>query len=158
VVELSGTDDVDCFSLQLREGDVITAMTAPLENLRDGFDVPDTLIGLLDSSNALLASNDDGGLDGEGTIPELADLASDAPLATNVLGSALVVLVPADGIYYLGVSGFGDLDFDGRNDGAGVAHGQSGAYALLVSVVSEPAALILWTGCACAMLVRRRAD
>src|SRR4029079_4152977 len=54
--------DVDFFRLDLKAGDVLSAMTAPLGDLGVSFGRPDTLLGLFDSSGMnLLVENDDAG-------------------------------------------------------------------------------------------------
>jgi hypothetical protein len=110
-------------------------MTAPLADLPTTFDVPDTVLGLFDSTGALIFQNDDAGNEGEHSVDP--DLASDNPNSSGgILGSALRALIPADGTYYLAVTGFGDPDFTG-------SHGEAGRYALLVGVVPEPATVLL---------------
>ncbi len=102
-------NDVDFVGLgPLVAGDVITAVTTPLE---DGFfQVPDTILGVFNAAGIRLALNDDAG-DG--------------------FGSAIRFLVPADGDYFLGVSGFGDFSFEGFHD-------EEGRYAFTVSLVPIP--------------------
>jgi len=124
-----GESDVDFFRLDLKAGDVLSTMTAPLDDLGTSFDYPDTLLGLFDSSGTnLLVVNDDAGWEFDNHYP----LASDFPYAGGIYGSALRALIPEDGTYYLAVTGFGDDDYAGT-------HAEFGAYALLVGVaVPEP--------------------
>jgi hypothetical protein len=127
--------DIDFYELELSAGQVLSAMTAPLADLSSTFDAPDTVLALFDSAGNKLVENDDAGNEGEHSDP---DLASDNPFDSGgIFGSALRALIPANGKYYLGVTGFSDADFRG-------SHGESGRYALLVGVaVPEPAAIVL---------------
>ena len=131
---VDGTD-VDFFELNLKQGDVLSALTAPLKELPNSFDRPDTLIGLFDSNGTMFALGDDAGKDNEGDIPELEGLSSDFPHVEKNYGSGIHVVIVADGKYYLGLTGTGDRDFDGLLDNSGTPHDKFGDYALLVSVV-----------------------
>lgn len=128
--------DIDFYELDLSAGQVLSAMTAPLADLSTTFDSPDTVLALFDSAGNKLVENDDAGNEGEHSVE--FDLASDNPFDSGgIRGSALRALIPADGKYYLGVTGFSDADFRG-------SHGEVGRYALLVGVaVPEPAAILL---------------
>ncbi len=109
VVELL-ENDVDFFALTLTAGQVLSAMTAPLDDLDFTFDYPDTVIGLFDSSGTQLVVNDDAGDEGYSDLDP--DLGSDNPMFPDgIFGSAIRALIPADGTYYLGVTGFEDDDF-----------------------------------------------
>jgi hypothetical protein len=126
-------NDVDYYALNLTQGQIVSFLTAPLEDLPFSFDVPDTLIGLFNSSGTEIASNDDAGDEGLNDLNP--DLGSDNPIAnaTNVIwGSAMRVLVPATGVYYLGVTGYGDDGFTG-------GHSEFGKYGLLVGTVTPSA-------------------
>jgi hypothetical protein len=106
---------------------------------------------LFDSNGMLLFENDDAGNEGESGLNP--NLASDNPFVpTEIRGSALRALIPVDGVYYLGVSGFSDASYVGD-------HIESGRYALLVGVVPEPASLALallgMVGCAACGRPRR---
>jgi hypothetical protein len=142
-----GESDVDYFRMDLKAGDVISAMVAPLGAPGVSFNTPDTLLGLFDSSGTnLVEINDDGGgyatiiVSTPGGIFVSPDLSSDYPyqdVEPWALGSALRASIPADGTYYLAVTGFGDVGFTGL-------HGEIGAYGLLVGVaVPEPASAML---------------
>jgi len=141
-----GDGDVDFFRLDFKAGAVLSAMTAPLDDLGVSFDHPDTLVGLFDSSGAnLLVANDDAGGYTSITVGDLntgqfdvsPDVASDSPYEFGGLGSALRALIPADGTYYLAVTGAFDDAFIG-------AHSEIGAYALLVGLaVPEPSGAML---------------
>jgi hypothetical protein len=127
VVELI-ENDVDFYELTLTAGQVLSAMTAPLRDVGFTFDFPDTVLGLFDSSGTQLVVNDDAGDEGFSELdPELG---SDNPMFPDgIFGSAIRALIPADGTYYLGVTGFEDDNFLGD-------HGEFGIYALLVGVAS----------------------
>jgi hypothetical protein len=128
--------DVDFFRLDLKAGDALSAMTAPLDDPGISFDYPDTLLGLFDSSGTnLLVANDDAGWEFDIHYP----LASDFPYDGGIYGSALRALIPEDGAYYLAVTGYGDHRFAGT-------HMEFGAYALLVGLaapVPEPSGALL---------------
>ncbi len=138
--------DVDFYELHLSAGQVLTAMTAPLAGLDVNFDSPDTRIAPFNSTYAppnglvprpqRLVENDDAGFFGEsGLYP---DLGSDSPFVPfGIYGSALRAQITETGVYYLGVTGFGDADYTGD-------HGETGRYALLVGVaVPEPGSFVL---------------
>ena len=123
--------DVDMFRLELKAGDTLSAMTAPLNDLDVSFDYPDTRLGLFDSSGTnLLVDNDDAG--GYQTIfirnPETGELEtspplpSDSPFDGGGVGSALRASITSDGTYFLAVAGYDDYDFVGD-------HSETGAYA-----------------------------
>jgi hypothetical protein len=103
-------NDADFVGLgPLVAGDVITAVTTPLE---DGFfGVPDTILGVFNAAGVRLAFNDDAG-----------DLG---------FGSAIRFLVPSAGDYFLAVSGFGDNLFEGL-------HNEDGRYVFTVSLAPIP--------------------
>jgi hypothetical protein len=122
-------NDVDFFKLTLTAGQVLSAMTAPLDDLPITFEVPDTMIGLFDSNGTLLVTNDDAGDEGFSDLePELG---SDSPTPIDgIFGSGLRALIPADGVYYVGVTGFEDDDFMGN-------HAEQGLYALLIGLTGQ---------------------
>jgi hypothetical protein len=122
-------NDVDFFQLTLTAGQVLSAMTAPLDDLPISFEFPDTMIGLFDSAGTQLVLNDDAGDEGFSDLEP--DLGSDSPTPIDgIFGSALRALIPADGVYYVGVTGFEDDDFTGT-------HTEMGRYALLIGVMGE---------------------
>jgi hypothetical protein len=128
VVELL-PNDVDFFALSLTAGQVLSAMTAPVNDLDITFDYPDTLIGLFDSAGTQLVVNDDAGDEGYSDLHP--NLGSDSPMLTEgIYGSALRAVIPSDGLYYLGVTGFEDDDFVGN-------HTKFGRYALLAGVAGD---------------------
>jgi hypothetical protein len=150
--------DVDFFRLDLKAGDVLSAMVAPLGDPGVSFDSPDTVLGLFDSSGTnLIETNDDSG----GYVTTIVftpdeeiffspDLSSDYPYDPfGGLGSTLRASIAADGAYYLAVTGYGDDDFTGL-------HPETGAYALLVGVsVPEPGSAMFAIGAMMACWRRR---
>ena len=123
------SEDVDYYELHLSQGSILSAMTAPLSDLPSSFNFPDTALGLFDSDGIPLLVNDDAGDEGYSDL--FPDLGSDNPLGPDgIFGSAIRALIPANGVYYLGVTGFEDDDFVG-------VHDELGRYALLVGVHSE---------------------
>ncbi|HEY3395229.1 MAG TPA: hypothetical protein VGK58_21185 [Lacipirellulaceae bacterium] len=126
-------EDVDFFRLNLLQGQVLSAITGPVDDLPFTFDFPDTLMGLFDASGTPLVMNEDAGEGGESELDDT--LNSDFPYDEYPsFASAIRALIPADGVYYLGVTGFDDLDFTGL-------HVEFGLYALLIGVAAGPAAL-----------------
>jgi hypothetical protein len=128
--------DVDFYQLTLSAGQVLSAMTAPLNFLPSSFSTPDTLVGLFDSDGKLVVVNDDAGDTGFSELDE--NLGSDNPTVPEaIFGSAIRALIPEDGVYYLGVTGFQDDAFVGD-------HVEFGRYALLIGVaIPEPGSLLL---------------
>jgi hypothetical protein len=111
--------DVDFYRLNLREGQFLSAMTAPLGDMPSSFRSPDTVLGLFDESGVSLIVGDDAGDHSESPIHPF--LTSDSPYATDdegfpeLYGSGIRALIPADGTYYLGVTGYQDDDFLGNH-------------------------------------------
>jgi hypothetical protein len=130
------SNDVDFFRLNLLEGQVLSAITGPIDDLPSSFEFPDTLLGLFDSSGTALVMNEDAGEYGESELD--GTLNSDNPYIPDTgipsLASAIRAQIPADGVYYLGVTGYDDVDFSGLHD-------KFGRYALLVGVAAAPSAL-----------------
>lgn len=115
--------DVDFYSVFLHAGETLNAMTAALED--PNFLDPDTILGVFDTDGTTqLVANDDAGTHD----PDDGDLSD--------YSSVLRFVAPADGTYYLAVTGFSDFDFVGN-------HSQVGDYGLMVSIVPEPASLAL---------------
>ncbi|NLX22601.1 MAG: PEP-CTERM sorting domain-containing protein [Phycisphaerae bacterium] len=131
VMSLGGAGgDVDFFAITLVKNDVLTVVTTPLQPM---FTKPDTLLALFDAANVQLVLDDNSANNGSST------------------GSTIMFSAPADGTYYLGVTGAADLAFTG-------GHTETGLYILTASVVPipEPAtAMLLATGMS-ALAWRRR--
>ncbi len=99
-------NDLDFLGLgPLAAGDVITAVTTPLEDAF--FEAPDTILGVFNAAGVRLDFNDDAGNLG--------------------FGSAIRFRVPSDGDCFLAVSGFGDTLFQGLHD-------EEGSYVFTVSL------------------------
>jgi hypothetical protein len=117
IVEL-GIEDIDFYGLEaLLPGDVVTAVTTPLDV--SGLDDPDTTLGIFDSQGTLLATGDDSS-DDDASLPNA--------------GSVLRYRVGEGGDFFVGATGFLDVDFDG-------SHGEQGyhLFSLSVAEVPEPA-------------------
>jgi hypothetical protein len=69
-------NDVDYYALNLLQGQVLSVVTAGMDDLPFSFLVPDTVIALFDSGGTPLVINDDSGDDGSTTLN--TDLASHA--------------------------------------------------------------------------------
>lgn len=120
----SGGGDVDHYRVELSEGDVFTAMTAPLGDLPFTFDTPNTVLYVLDADGNIIFDDDE-----TGDFFQESDY-TDYLGAHDGFGSGLHFLVPEDGAYYLAVTGYPDTsDLDGF-------HGQEGRYGLLVSRIA----------------------
>ncbi len=93
---ISPANDVDVYGLELRGGDSVLAVVTPNQNLPTDFSTPDTIMDVLDSSGAVLLTNDDSG---------------DESPTTGVLGtgSAVRFRAPGDGNYFLRVRGFNNV-------------------------------------------------
>lgn len=132
VMELTA-GDMDYFSIPLEKGEILITYTIPLKTL---FTVPDTILGLFDTNGDLLALNDNAG-------------SSDSGNHHTVKGSKIEYKTPAEATYYIGITGYDDFDFDGNSDGIKQTtgfdspHVQTGAYALSVAVMPEPATCML---------------
>ena len=83
--------DVDFFRFRARAGDILAIETVPGNQM-------DTLIGLFDAAGNLLIADDDGGAG---------------------LLSRLLVQIPADGVYAVGVTTYPDFEFTGDGDDYG---------------------------------------
>ena len=122
--------DVDFFSIVLNQGQTLTVTATPLTTL---FTTPDTYLGILDSVQAIVASNDN----------------------SFGNGSTVFYQAPADGTYYIAVTGSSDTNFDGYVNGS-TGHGKVGAYQLTVSLVPEPATMALMGLMGIGLLARRK--
>ncbi len=137
----SGGGDMDFFSIDLMEGEILMTATTPLQEL---FAMPDTILGLFDESGMLLVLNDNAG-------------SSDPDDEYFNLGSKIEYQIPEDATYYIGVTGYDDFDFEGNSDESDntVAHAETGAYALTVAVIPEPATFML-LGLGTMLFLRKR--
>lgn len=128
--------DVDFIGINgLSIGDVITVTTTPLEDplLED----PDTILGLFNAMGDLLAFSDD---------------APNDDATFDGLGSLVRFVVDEAGQVFVGISGFGDTNFDG-------SHSEDGRYIVSITVfhdVPEPGLLALFGGAAAVLALRRR--
>lgn len=125
--------DLDLYALTLGAGDIVSAMTIPLSNLATltNFGVPDTRLDMRAADGTtIIVTNDDGGLDAVGAA------------SVSVRGSVIRYQATSASTFNLTVRGFGGTDV--------------GDYALLVSVVPEPAALCIVAGLGALTLVHRR--
>ncbi len=114
-------NDVDYVSIDLNAGEILTVITTPLGNL-PLFNDPDTMLRLLDAGGTEILFNDD----------------------ANGLGSALRYQASASARFFIGVTGFGDRNFDGQLDANPAnGHGEAGPYVLTMSIVPEPSSLAL---------------
>ena len=86
--------DVDFFRFRAKAGEILAVETLPGSPM-------DTMIGLFDEAGNLLALDDDGGVGGIGAL------------------SRLLVQVPADGIYAVGVTTWPDFEFTGAGSDFG---------------------------------------
>jgi hypothetical protein len=119
VANLTEGGDVDFYSVFMDAGDVLTAFTTPFAGLPGDFTLPDTLLGVFDSSGTQISVSDDAG--------------TDAIVDGEVIarGSAIRYLAVNPGLYHIAVTGFGDDDFAG-------AHLEGGLYGLTASLIPEP--------------------
>jgi len=105
--------DVDYYALTVSPGEVVSAMTIPLQSLPTDFSGPDTLLSVRNSVGTVITQNDDGGTD-----------AIDWGQTSQALGSVVRFYAAGSGTLYLAVSGY--------------AGAQSGDYALMVSRAPTP--------------------
>ncbi len=103
--------DVDVLQISLWAGEVLTAITTPMENAV--FTSSDTRMTLFDSLGTPLQTNDDSG---------------------PGLGSAIQYSAFLSGTYYLAIAGFDDPFYQGHST-------QQGSYTVTLSVVPEPASM-----------------
>lgn len=112
--------DADYVGIQgLLAGDTIVISTTPLnETLTDNFEAPDTIIGIFDDNEVMICLNDDAFNNDMDTFP-------------MGYGSLCRIKVTLPGDYFVGITGFSAVAFDG-------AHNESGNYLLSVSVIPLP--------------------
>ena len=113
-------DDVDFFEAPLAAGEVWFGMVSPLADLPDSFSTPDTIVSVFGDAGALTFSDDDYA----GELSEFDD----------GYGSLFRFESPATAVYQLGISGYGDDDFDGV--ASGDFHYESGGYVLTAGRVN----------------------
>ena len=101
----------------LLAGDIVTMSTTPLNDPPD-LESPDTIVGLFDSTGTMLCVFDD---------------AFNNQLDEFLMGygSLCRFEVPADGNYFVGITGFSAAPFDG-------AHFEEGLYALTLTITPLP--------------------
>jgi hypothetical protein len=135
-----GGGDTDYLGIGgLNAGDIVTMSTTPLVDPPD-LESPDTIVGLFNSTETMVCLFDD---------------AFNNQLTEFLMGfgSLCRFEIPADGDYFVGVTGFSAAPFDG-------AHFEEGPYALTLTIVPlpEPGVILqLASGTlALAMLGRRR--
>lgn len=108
---LSPGGDVDHYSVEMRRGDILAAVTTPLGGYPQTLNTPDTVLEIVGTNGAtVLCSNDDAGTD---------------QTDGNTRGSAVRFRAPADGKYFIKVRGF--------NISA------TGLYSLTAAVIPPPA-------------------
>lgn len=105
---LAPTDDVDFFSFYAKAGDVITL---DIDNGMGGQQAVDTILGLFDSNKMLLRMNDNAD-----TIDSGSEAVDDSRIDNFI--------VPASGVYYVGISNYPRFFQDGGSvDAANVTGG-----------------------------------
>jgi hypothetical protein len=112
-------DDIDYVGIgNLIVGDIVTVSTTPFDpNLvGDRFEDPDTFIALFTSGGSAKCENDDTNTNNELGNP-----------ATTGLGSLCRFVIDSAGTWYMGVTGFGNPNFNGT-------HLEDGAYQLVVTI------------------------
>ena len=107
--------DVDLFSVSLAAGETLT-IDIDAATLAEPSGL-DSYLRLFDADGVQVAANDD---------------------AAGSLDSLLSFVAPATGIYYVGVSAYGNSGYDPVVDGSGRAAGTSGAYAATFVVTPAP--------------------
>jgi len=114
----AGGGDIDFVGIGgLFVGDIVTLSTTPMVDAPD-FELPDTIIGLFNSTGTRLCEGDDA-------------FNNDLDNFPTGLGSLCRFQVTADGDYFVGVTGFSATPFDN-------AHSEEGEYSLTVTVTSVP--------------------
>jgi hypothetical protein len=113
-----GGGDTDYLGIGgLIAGDVVTMSTTPLAD-PPNFESPDTIVGLFDSGEALMCLYDDA----------FNNQLDQFPMG---FGSLCRFEIPADGDYFVGVTGYSASAFDG-------SHSEVGAYSITVTVIPLP--------------------
>ncbi|MEL7330658.1 MAG: pre-peptidase C-terminal domain-containing protein [Cyanobacteria bacterium J06560_2] len=131
--QTDSTEDVDMYSVDLSAGDVLRLDIDARIN-RESDEAPDTVLQVFDADGNLVAQSDD-------------DFAPDELFAPGRQDSYLEFTPDADGTYYVGVSSFGNGEFESERDFydpnvAGSGAGRSdGAYTLNMSLNEEPGSI-----------------
>ncbi len=140
----AGGGDTDYLGIGgLLAGDTVIVSTTPLNDPPD-FESPDTIVGLFTDSGAMVCVFDDA------YNNEMTEFLMG-------FGSLCRFEIAVDGDYFVGVTGFSAIPFDG-------AHFEEGAYSLTVTITAlpEPGVLLQLTsgvlGLAALQARRRRAD
>lgn len=111
--------DVDLFAVELALGEILTAdIDAQINGL-----ALDSLLRIFDENGNEVAFNDDG-----------ADAGED-----STYDSFVKLVVPKAGTYYVGVSGWGNSDYDPSVEGSGSYSYSTGKYALNLSIAGANA-------------------
>jgi hypothetical protein len=121
----AGGGDIDFIGIgDLIDGDVVTITTTPMVDAPD-FEHPDTIVGLFNSTGSDLCIGDDAANNDLDNFPK-------------GFGSLCRLEISADGDYFVGVTGFSTIPFDG-------AHIEEGIYTVTVTVTAalpEPGLLL----------------
>jgi hypothetical protein len=120
----TGGGDLDYLGIGgLLAGDVVYFSTTPLGDPPD-FEIPDTIAGLFSDNGSEQCVGDDA-------------FNNDLDQFPTGFGSLCRYEIPSDGDYFIGVTGFSPIPFDG-------AHLEEGKYSLTVNVtrIPEPGALL----------------
>jgi hypothetical protein len=113
-----GGGDLDYLGIGgLLAGDVVNLSTTPLGD-PPAFETPDTIAGLFSDNEASECVGDDA-------------FNNDLDQFPTGFGSLCRFEIPTDGDYFIGVTGFSPVPFDG-------AHFEEGKYSLIVSVTRLP--------------------
>jgi len=118
LVLTAGGGDTDYLGISgLQLGDIVELATTPLGD-PPFFEIPDTIAGLFSSDGTQDCVGDDA-------------YNNDLDKFPTGFGSLCRFQIVADGTYYIGVTGFSEIPFDG-------SHFEEGAYSLTVSVTRLP--------------------
>jgi len=119
-----GGGDLDYLGIGgLRAGDVVNLSTTPLGD-PPVFEIPDTIVGLFTDTGTSECVGDDA-------------FNNDLDQFPTGFGSLCRFEIPADGDYFIGITGFSAVPFDG-------AHFEEGKYSLTLNVtrIPEPGVLL----------------
>jgi hypothetical protein len=125
VADLAGEGgDVDFFNVPLLTGQVLLGMTTPLDNLPFDYLYPDTIASVMLGGGQFTFSDD--------------DFSGVLPAEDDNYGSMFRFRASTAATYNIGISGYGDFEFD--SDTSGGIHEEFGLYALTAGRVN-PAVL-----------------